>query len=135
MRQSPPATAAPSTTEDETTVTAPERTDELLGALRDKDCRAILDATSDEALSASELSEACDLPLSTTYRKLETLTDAGFLEERTRIGTSGKHASEYVCPVEDVVVSISGNEGATLQVSWSDERTNTASNRLQAQCD
>lgn len=134
MSQSPPATPAASTSDSETTVTAPERTDELLGALRDEGCRAILDATSDAALSASELSEARDLPLSTAYRKLDRLTEAGLLEERTRIGTAGKHTSEYVCLVDDVVVSITDG-GAELRVSWSDERTAPASNRPLARCD
>jgi DNA-binding IclR family transcriptional regulator len=35
------------------------------------------------ALSAKEISEACELPLSTTYRKLKQLTDAALLDERT----------------------------------------------------
>jgi hypothetical protein len=43
--------------------------DDLLAAIEDAGCRAILDATGDESLCARELSERCDLPLSTTYRK------------------------------------------------------------------
>jgi DNA-binding transcriptional ArsR family regulator len=78
----------------------------LFEALRDADSRAILDETGSEALSAKEISEACDLPLSSTYRKLDTLTEAGLLEERTRIRQSGKHPSEYIRAVEEVVVSI-----------------------------
>lgn len=85
----------------------------LLDALDDPACRAILVETGDASLSASELSAACDLPLSTTYRKLDALTDAELLEERTRIQRSGKHASEYSRRVEDVVVSV-GEEVALL---------------------
>ncbi|MEF8852748.1 MAG: helix-turn-helix domain-containing protein [Haloarculaceae archaeon] len=77
----------------------------LLEALGDRDCRCILDATGDDALSANEIADACNLPLSTTYRKLDLLTDTGLLDERTRIRRSGKHASEYACAVETVVVS------------------------------
>lgn len=90
--------------------------EEVLAALDDADCRAILDATSGEALSASELSEACDLPLSTTYRKLDLLTDAGLLEERTRIRQSGKHANEYSRLVEEVLVSVGADGGLELRV-------------------
>ncbi len=88
----------------------------LLDALDDRGCRAILDATSDEVLSANEVSETCDLPLSTTYRKLDLLTDSGLLEERTRIRQSGKHASEFYRAVEDVLVSLGTHGGISLHV-------------------
>lgn len=82
---------------------------DLLAALEDEDCRALLQAAAGEALSASELSEACDLPLSTTYRKVDTLTETGLLEERLRISSSGKHTSEYALRVEGVHVSLAGD--------------------------
>mgnify|MGYP002338714851 CR=1 FL=1 len=90
--------------------------EKLLNVLGDADCRAILDATSDEVLSANEVSETCDLPLSTTYRKLDLLTDSGLLEERTRIRQSGKHASEFYRAVEDVLVSLGTHGGISLHV-------------------
>lgn len=89
----------------------------LLDAFDDAYCRAILDATSERALSAKEISEACELPLSTTYRKLEQLTDAGLLAERTRLSRTGKHTSEYRRVVEDVVVTIGAPGDLELQVS------------------
>lgn len=90
---------------------------ELLDVLDDADCRAILDATSDTALSANEVSETCELPLSTAYRKLDLLTNTELLDERTRIRRSGKHASEYSRSVSDVVVSISTHGEIELEVS------------------
>lgn len=98
-------------------IDAEEEIQELLHALDDADCRKILDATSDEILSANEVSEMCSLPLSTTYRKLDMLTDTGLLAERTRIRRSGKHASEYSRLVEDVVISVSTCGEMKLQVS------------------
>jgi predicted DNA-binding ArsR family transcriptional regulator len=89
---------------------------QLLDALDDRGCRAILDATSDGALSANEVSETCGLPLSTTYRKLDLLTNAGLLDERTRIRRSGKHASEYHRSVEEVLVSLDARGGISLRV-------------------
>lgn len=88
----------------------------VLGALDDVDCRAIIKAISDTALSAHELSKSCNIPLSTTYRKLDVLTEAGLLEEGTRIRLSGKHTSEYSWNIEEVVISVSTNEGIELQV-------------------
>jgi DNA-binding transcriptional ArsR family regulator len=100
-----------------TTVDDEAEVQAVLDALQDDDCRAVLDATAEEALSASELSSACELPLSTTYRKLDVLTEAGLLVERTRLCPDGKHASEYRRSVDDVVVSTGTDGGFELTVS------------------
>ena len=91
---------------DRVVVRADAAVDNLLTALEDLGCRAILDVTGDEALSAREISERCDLPLSTTYRKLDRLTTVGLLAERTRLRPSGRHASEYARRVASVRVSL-----------------------------
>jgi DNA-binding transcriptional ArsR family regulator len=88
-------------------------------ALDDPDCRAVLEATADQALTASELTEQCDIPRSTTYRKLEQLTEAGLLEERIRLSTDGKHAREYHRTFEDVTVSLCDSEGIHVGLSES----------------
>lgn len=88
----------------------------VLGALEDPDCRAILDETGDSALTASEVAEACDLPTSTTYRKLDILAEASLVEERVRIRRSGKHASEYARAVDDIVVTM-GPDGVAVRLS------------------
>lgn len=90
---------------------------ELLDVLQDADCRAILAATSEEALSAKELSEVCRLPLSTTYRKVDLLADLGALAERTRLRASGKHTSEYERLIDSVVVSLDERDRTVLLVS------------------
>lgn len=92
----------------------------FLDVVDDADCRTVLEATSDEALSAGELSEACDLPLSTTYRKVELLDDVGALAERTRLRPSGKHTSEYRRALDSVVVSLDQNGDTELFVSMRD---------------
>ncbi|MFO7927496.1 MAG: helix-turn-helix domain-containing protein [Halobacteriota archaeon] len=89
----------------------------ILTALEDPDCRALLEATTDEALTASELTERCDVPRSTTYRKLEQLTEAGLLEERVRLSTDGKHASEYRRTFDDVTISLGETDGLTVGLS------------------
>lgn len=93
---------------------------ELLEVLGDRACRTILDATSDSALSAIEVSERCELPLSTTYRKLDLLTDTGLLEERPRVRSSGKHTSEYCRSVTDIVISFSPHGDMELQITERD---------------
>ncbi|MFT4945854.1 MAG: DNA-binding transcriptional ArsR family regulator [Natronomonas sp.] len=97
------------TIENETEITT------LMGALEDTDCRAILEATSEEALAASELCEICDLSSSTAYRKLDQLTDAGLLEESIRLSQSGSHTSEYSLAVSDLEIELRG--GLELRVT------------------
>ncbi|SEH12779.1 Helix-turn-helix domain-containing protein [Natronorubrum sediminis] len=80
----------------------------VLEVLSDDACRAILEATGRESLTATELSEHCEIPASTAYRKVEQLTDAGLLESYVRINTSGKHATEYRTCFDDVQVSVGG---------------------------
>lgn len=97
----------------------------ILDALDDADCRNILEATSDRSCTASELSETCDLPLSTTYRKLNRLTDASLLRETLRIHRSGKHVNQYARNVEDVVITVEDGGQLGLSVTHC-ERSNDA---------
>lgn len=93
-----------------------EALESLLGALEDADCRAIIEATSAKALTASELSEQCELPLSTTYRKLDELTDVDVLDEQIRLSKSGQHKSEYSLQVEQISFVVD-DDGISLTVS------------------
>lgn len=92
-------------------------TEDVLAALEDPDCRSLLEATAAEPLTAAELIDRCEIPRSTTYRKIERLTEAGLLEERIRLSADGKHASEYRRTFEDVTISISESDGVTVGLS------------------
>ena len=85
----------------------PPAVDEVLDALADDAARRIVAALS-EPKTASDLSEECDIPLSTTYRKLEKLTDASLLEESTDIRRDGQHTTRYAVSFETVTVSLGG---------------------------
>lgn len=97
------------------TVRAEGEITELLTVLDDAECREVLRATGEEPLSAKEIADACDIPSSTVYRKVERLVDAGLLHEGIRIRGSGKHASEYTRCVERVALSID-DAGSELRV-------------------
>lgn len=79
---------------------------DVLDAFDDEDCRAILAATAGESLTVSEITDVCDLPQSTAYRKVDTLVDAGLLAESLRIRRSGHHVRTYACGIEDVTLSV-----------------------------
>lgn len=101
--------------------------DALLTALQDDACCAIVQAVEDAPLSASEIAEVCDLPLSTTYRKVDTLTDAALLDERLRVSSNGCHEREYVAGHVDLTISV--GSGASVDV----EAETSAADRVRSQ--
>ncbi len=100
----------------------------VLDALDDEGARAIVRHLS-EPMSASEISKECDIPLSTTYRKLDLLTDASLLEERTEIRSDGHHTTRYVLAFEDVSIGLTEDRkfevNITRPASSPDERLAT----------
>ncbi|WP_267640547.1 ArsR/SmtB family transcription factor [Haloarchaeobius amylolyticus] len=82
---------------------------DTLAAVLDPDCQRILATLGTAARTAPELADACDLPTSTTYRKLDKLCDAGVVEEGVRVRTAGKPASEYQLTPTDVCVSVTSD--------------------------
>jgi len=79
----------------------------VLDALDDEDCRSFVQAL-EEPMTASELSEACNVPLSTTYRKLDLLTEASLLGERTEIRSDGQQTTRYAVEFDEVRVFVEG---------------------------
>lgn len=80
-------------------------TDALLEALADDRSAAILRATRDPR-TVEELSDDCDIPLSTTYRQVKRLESAGVLEESTTVDPDGRCAAQYQRTVEKLEVDL-----------------------------
>lgn len=99
---------------------------EVLDALDDPDCRAIVQVL-DEPMTADEISDESGVPLSTTYRKLDLLTEAALLEEGTEIRPDGQHASQYVLAFEEVVISLDEDRTFDVQIA---RRPRTVDERL-----
>lgn len=66
----------------------------VLDALDDPDCREIVHHL-DEPMAASDISEVTGISLSTTYRKLDQLTEASLLTEETLLREDGHHTTLY----------------------------------------
>lgn len=77
----------------------------VAGALEDDACREIVSAL-DEPMSAQEVADSAGVPLSTTYRKLDDLTEASLVDERTEVRPDGHHRSRYVVDFERIVVEL-----------------------------
>jgi len=91
----------------------------VLDALDDADARTIIRAL-EEPQTASELSERTDIPLSTTYRKLDLLTDAELLEEGTEIRSDGHHTTTYVVAFEEVRIALTESREFDVQIAHVD---------------
>ncbi|MEF8773938.1 MAG: helix-turn-helix domain-containing protein [Halobacteriales archaeon] len=77
----------------------------VLDALEDPDCRTIVKEL-DEPMTAKEIADATDIPQSTTYRKLDLLSEATIVNERTEIRSDGHHTTRYVVDVEEVCIAL-----------------------------
>ena len=91
----------------------------VLDALADDAAQAIVSELG-EPMTASELSDACDIPLSTTYRKLELLTDAALLSESTEIRRDGQHTTRYSLAFEEVRVRLTDSRDLTVEIEARD---------------
>ena len=88
---------------------------EILDALDDPVNRTIVKQL-DSPMTASEISEVCDVPLSTTYRKLETLTEASLLHEQTQIRKDGRHTSCYRVDFEALGIRLSDDREFSVYI-------------------
>ncbi len=98
----------------------------VLEALHDENCRRIVSVLT-EPMTADEIATATEIPLSTTYRKLDMLTEASLLEEGVQIRSDGQHASKYAVGFEEVAVSLSETNELEVDIS---RRPRTADERL-----
>lgn len=83
-----------------------EALEAVLALLEDEHARAILTTTSVDPMSAKELSEHCDVSQATVYRRVERLTAAGLLAERTRPRADGHHDTVYVPRLDELSVRL-----------------------------
>ncbi|WP_049925875.1 winged helix-turn-helix domain-containing protein [Halopiger goleimassiliensis] len=85
---------------------------ELLNTLGQKYSPDIL-RSADEPKSAQELSDELDVPVTTSYRRVETLTDLGLLEDDEddpSFGETGQSKTLYQRNVSEIVIRFEGQE-------------------------
>ncbi|AXR81183.1 ArsR/SmtB family transcription factor [Natrarchaeobaculum sulfurireducens] len=85
---------------------------ELLGTLGKKYSPDIL-RTAEEPASAQELSDELDIPVTTSYRRVEALNELGLLEddeETSEFGEPGQSQTVYRRTVDEIVIRFDGTE-------------------------
>jgi predicted transcriptional regulator len=90
--------------------------DQLLETITDSDSRAIIRETQSEALTAKELSQRCDIAISTAYRKIDRLVDVGLLDERIRFTAKTRQTHEYSHDVDEIELTVD-TTGISVAVS------------------
>jgi predicted transcriptional regulator len=80
-----------------------ERKDALLEVMSDKYCRAIIESTMNTPKAAIEISAETKIPISTVYRRLQTLHDNKLLGISGSITTEGKKHFLYKSKIKAMV--------------------------------
>ncbi|SDC94663.1 helix-turn-helix domain-containing protein [Natrinema hispanicum] len=91
---------------------APDETSELeriLAALDDDGCREII-AVLETPKTATEIAATADLPLSTTYRKLDQLTKAGLVSEPLGVRQGRHQTSRYVIDFNRITIGLNDDD-------------------------
>lgn len=98
----------------------------VMDALQDPACRDIVQAI-DTPMTASEIADQTDTPLSTTYRKLDLLNEASLVTEQTELRPEGHHTSRYGINFESVHIEL--DEAREFEVAIS-RRARSADEQL-----
>lgn len=94
------------TATERTSVTDEADAEEILALLDDQYAQVILKQTRDTAMSAKEISETCDISISTVYRRTERLVECGLLAEQRVARSDGNHYSMYEARLDELTVRL-----------------------------
>lgn len=79
---------------------------DVFALLDDEYARSILAATSQQHMTATELSDHCEMSLSTVYRRTDALEECGLLDTRTEIDRHGNHREIYSARLRRLTVEL-----------------------------
>ena len=94
----------------------------VLAALDDDGCREII-AVLETPKTATEIAAAADLPLSTTYRKIDQLTKAGLVSEPLGVRQGRHQMSRYVIDFNRITIGLNDEETFRIDVDRSGGRS------------
>lgn len=98
----------------------------VLDALDDPAARTII-AHLEEPMTAQQLTDVCDIPESTLYRKLALLSEASLLTERQTIRPDGQHMTRYRIEFETIQLQLTETQEFEVAI---DRPARTADERL-----
>ena len=87
-----------------------ERKQMILQVIADKYCKNILRSTLNNPKSANQISSDEKIPISTVYRRLQTLHDAKMLRISGTINEDGKKSFLYKSKIKSISTFFDGND-------------------------
>lgn len=94
---------------------------DALEALGDEYSISIISETLERERSAKEISSRLDIPIATVYRRIDDLTESGFLEyEGKALTQDGKRVKVYRSYVDEITVFFESNEPRIQIKTYSD---------------
>jgi predicted transcriptional regulator len=91
-----------------------EKNDMIPAVIADPYCRKILEITQLIPKSAMEINSETHIPISTVYRRIQTLCDTGLVETSGSISEDGKKFFLYRNKVKEITIKYSGSLEITL---------------------
>lgn len=82
----------------------------VVGLLDDDHARTILQATSVDPMSKTQLAEECDVSLPTVSRRVDRLEATGLVREETRLRSDGHHDTVFVAQLDRFEVRLRDGE-------------------------
>ncbi|UPM44208.1 winged helix-turn-helix domain-containing protein [Halocatena salina] len=89
---------------------------DVLDALDDPDCRAILEET-EQPMTAKELGERCEISTSTLYRKLDLLSTATLVRELHSVHPDRGRITRYQRDIASLNVSITDDDQFDVRIN------------------
>ncbi len=91
-----------------------KKNDMIAAVIADTYCRDILRATEQVPKSAMEINIETHIPISTVYRRIQTLCDTGLVETTGTISGDGKKFFLYRSKVKEISIKYSGSLEITI---------------------
>lgn len=97
---------------------APDLT-RIVSVLDDEACRRIISVL-EEPMTVPEIADVTDLPTSTTYRKVDLLTEASLVNETAALRRGRHHKSRYVVDFDEISIGLDDDHGLRVEVDRTD---------------
>lgn len=96
----------------------PEQLSTVLEVLGDATSRKLLWLLGEAggAMTARELADVCDVSLTSVYRKLDQLTEAGLVAEQAEVDPDGHRRSRYRPVVDQIEIGLGADDGVEVRL-------------------
>lgn len=118
MTQPSPESFPDEPSQEATTSDEPDRLSSVLEVLGDRTSRRLLWLLGEAGgpMTARELAAVCDASLTSVYRKLDQLTEAGLVEEDAEVDPDGHRRSRYRPVVDQIEIGLGADEGVEVRL-------------------